>query len=625
MTAESRGSFSATGTATPLTVSGLAPPGPQSFVLVAVGMSATANPVTGIAPSGAARTNLAMNPNLLSGITGWQSNDPTLYPVALDATTPIRGTQSLLSTRTATTPNGSVASINASGQVPQARLPVTAGQSYTVGIDIKAELPSRRSRVYFLWYDTGGTLLGNSTMVYQPLTDGSTTRLTHTATAPTGAVTAYPMIAVATNAGNATTGERVWFDNLTIEKDPTATSAVDRTNLAMNGNMEGGVVTGWNSNNISSYPVTLDTTAPISGTASAITTRTSSSPNTTAGAIFIGAQIPTSQFAVVPGQPITMAFDVKVEQANRQGLAYFLWYDAAKVSLGNSSAGVVYTALPSGQVVRLSQTATPPAGAVWAYVNTQVTSTAGNVVTGERIWFDNLVIENGTTDGSYFDGATVPSGNYWYRWTGTANASTSERLLISNRSAMTGSYFAPTFVLLGAVNSASRRVELWVGYDFGTSAPTSVVITRTAGTINTAVTVRVVDVLGDTPVISPIASAGSTDTTAAADSGSLTPAVGDMLFAATVLASTTADSTARVSTGNAYRDSAGAELTNTRVEAAWCRAVAAVPSSLAWTLATSVEWAAIQAKWTPPAPPTPTAALLLKGMTTAALDAASPY
>jgi hypothetical protein len=187
-----------------------------------------------------------------------------------------------------------------------------------------------------------------------------------------------------------------------------------------------------------------------------------------------------------------------------------------------------------------------------------------------------------------------------------------------------------TFVLVAAINSTGRRMELWVGYNFGTSAPSSITVNRAAGTAQVSFITRTIDLLADcTTAPTFTATAGTVATSASADTGSLTPAVGDLLFAAVLISSTTADSTARTHTGNAYLQNNNAnEITIaplSRLETGWCEAVAAVASKEVWTLGASVEWAAIQVKWTPPAPPTPTPALLLKGMTTQAADAASSY
>jgi hypothetical protein len=200
----------------------------------------------------------------------------------------------------------------------------------------------------------------------------------------------------------------------------------------------------------------------------------------------------------------------------------------------------------------------------------------------------------------------------------------------TNAPTITVTGVAPTsgpglFVQLAAINSAGKRLELWVGYNFGSTPPTIITVTRSA-VGNSAVVLRVIDVLTDATIAPiPTASTGSTATSTTADSGTLTPAVGDILIAAALMASTTADSTARTHTGNNYLQNTGSELTTLRIETGWCEVIAAVASKEVWTLAASVEWAAIQVKITPPAAPTPTAALLLKGLTTQAADAASIY
>jgi hypothetical protein len=217
--------------------------------------------------------------------------------------------------------------------------------------------------------------------------------------------------------------------------------------------------------------------------------------------------------------------------------------------------------------------------------------------------------------------------------TGVANPGPQSYVLVAvaiagNTSPVTGiTGGTGTFVLAAAINTAGslRRLELWVGYNFGNSAPSSIVVTRATTGVNTAAVVRTIDVSYNTTSAPTFtASTGNAATSTAPDTGSLTPAVGDILFAADLVATGVPTSTARLHTGNSYLQNTGAAFSNVRVETGWCEAAAAVPSSEVWTV-TSVEWAAIQVKWTPPAAPAPTSAILLKGMTTQALDAASSY
>lgn len=183
-----------------------------------------------------------------------------------------------------------------------------------------------------------------------------------------------------------------------------------------------------------------------------------------------------------------------------------------------------------------------------------------------------------------------------------------------------------TFTRLTSTTSANRTLEMWIGYNFGTSAPTSMVTTRSAGSAHFVLAAQIIDVYADvTAAPSPTASTANTATSNSADSGALTPAVGDMLFAAVVIASTSADSTARTHTGNTYIYNTGTEISSTRVECGFSQATAASSSKEVWTLGSSVEWAARQVMWTPAAAPAASAALVVKGLDTAAADAASAY
>lgn len=180
-----------------------------------------------------------------------------------------------------------------------------------------------------------------------------------------------------------------------------------------------------------------------------------------------------------------------------------------------------------------------------------------------------------------------------------------------------------TFTQVAALNSAGKRIELWVGYGFGTTATSTLTITRTAGSATWTAVVRTIDVAGSAAALTNLAaSSGNTATSTSADSGSLTPAVGDILFTGMANAGTTGSS-ARTHTGNTYRDNVSTSIGANRIETGWGEATAAVPSSEVWTIP-SAEWVAIQAKWSP-GTQTPSAAILVKGMATAAADLASPY
>lgn len=180
-----------------------------------------------------------------------------------------------------------------------------------------------------------------------------------------------------------------------------------------------------------------------------------------------------------------------------------------------------------------------------------------------------------------------------------------------------------SFVRLAGLDSATKRIELWLGYGFGLSRPITATVVRTGGA-STLFWARTIDVFTDGNVLPTFVASSSTGTGVTADPGLLTPSIGDLMFTGLVQASVATPSS-RTNTGNTYLNSFSQGALATGQGCAWCEASAAVSTDSVWTLAASVDWAAIQVKITPPAPPAPTSALLLKGLTTQAADAASSY
>lgn len=489
-------------------------------------------------------TNWAANPNLESDSTGWNSSDPSKYPVARSTVTPITGTASAVTTRQGVL-DATIGSVYIGDQAG-ARLPVTAGEQVTVGMDIKVENPSVVDATNLTfnpigpgtattagnhWVPTRGTLSAVADSLRLTITDAQLAANAQRIQSPqsyasTGSIKvtpgqmiravgqvrssgSFPMAVIiqtydvnntfltqvtgvpkTTNpstwtevdasmvipAGaaayvnvqfgihNATAPRNVgdtidlqrayvgnegasvpWFDGSTatsgdytyrwtgavnastserVRANPPV-KTVNRTNLADNPNVEGDV-SGWTSNTPANYPITQDTSAPISGTTSAMSTRTATSPNNYAFAGILKRR-DNSRFPCTAGAPVTFGIDVKLDQAGRNFRTNITPYDAGGSAMATLGWVITPVATPN-QVTRFVRTFTPPAGAVGFYINVEVNTTlGGNAVTGERCWLDNLMVENGTTDGSYLDGSTPASGGNLYRWTGAVNASTSER------------------------------------------------------------------------------------------------------------------------------------------------------------------------------------------------------
>jgi hypothetical protein len=98
--------------------------------------------------------------------------------------------------------------------------PVVAGTPITVGVDVKVEQTNRTVYGYLAWLGGGGVSAQAEIPAGAP---GTTVRLVLTGTPPSGTTQAYPVISVDATTGNALTGERVWFDNLSFGADPSGT------------------------------------------------------------------------------------------------------------------------------------------------------------------------------------------------------------------------------------------------------------------------------------------------------------------------------------------------------------------------------------------------------------------
>lgn len=484
-------------------------------------------------------TNLTPNPNLEAGsTTGWATNDATRWATANSTTSPISGSRSLVTTRQAASPSRTASSILINS-APGVRIPVTAGQQYTIGLDVKTENPPvveatnlafnpiGTAPVTTYWTPTRGTLAAaadylrltvtDATVAAQaqritsPLTVGaagsivvapgqtirvvgqvrssasngmtatiqwmdaanaaisSTSGIVKTAnpstwtevevsgTAPANTVYAQVQFGIYTGAravndtfdvqkvyvGTAM-APMPWFDGNTaasgdysyrwtgtangstserVRANPPV-KTVTATNAASNPNLESGL-TGWATANASLYTISLDTTAPISDTQSAMLTRTATSPDAYVGAFNVNGMTPNAWIPISNGVPITVGFDIKTELADRAIRVSLNQYDSAGAFISATPTTIPVASTVAGQVQRVVQTITPNAvNAARGYLIVSARSNGANPAAGERFWMDNLRIGG---DGAYFDGDTPASGGNFYRWTGARLTSTSER------------------------------------------------------------------------------------------------------------------------------------------------------------------------------------------------------
>ena len=237
-----------------------------------------------------------------------------------------------------------------------------------------------------------------------------------------------------------------------------------RTNLATNPGYEvgnGSIYSGSTGN----YLLTADTTAPIAGTRSALLTRAGTMSNVVAQITgYVAGQSAAGRLPVTPGQICTGALSVKTDVPSATIATRWYWYDASSV-LTQGPETVRATGVTAGQIYRVTETGTAPAGSASALLVVFIRTPSGNAVAGQRVWADMLTLEYGTTDGSYFDGSTPDTLDTRYDWTGTANASTSTAsdLRAAPRWDDIGRVFVDDLKLLAPAGGALRSGTVFAG------------------------------------------------------------------------------------------------------------------------------------------------------------------
>lgn len=296
------------------------------------------------------------------------------------------------------------------------------GKTYTISATCRLAgtqtSPEARARKIVIYHSATSHSSG------QAANAAGSTRLSVTFTVTDGSV--YQSIRLYNGASQGN-GD-VWWDDLLIEETPSLQPYFDGTNtignLAINNpNLEVNL-DGWATNDATKYPITRSTVSPIRGTASAVVTRSATSPDTIVASIWANGKSPTNltSFKVSPGQSLSFSMDVRSSASNRKAVAYIAFRNAAGASIG--SYGTTETTLTNGVPIRAgSSNITVPVNADSALFVMSVQSTdATTVPANETATFDGLLIENSPTITPYYYEGT---GDYTYSWSGSANASTS--------------------------------------------------------------------------------------------------------------------------------------------------------------------------------------------------------
>lgn len=203
----------------------------------------------------------------------------------------------------------------------------------------------------------------------------------------------------------------------TADADFTVTTAV--TNLHINPDVEVDAayyITGSGGSGVSA--VARSNTVAAFGTYSARYTCSAAS-----AALVVGPNV--NGFPVTPGHTYTFSTHLR-SQVSRTSYARIQWRDSGGSALSTSDAAAA--ASSTSAFDRFSVTGVAPAGAAYG---SPMVMTAGNSG-GQFHYLDGTMFHEGPMV-PYFTGST-PTGTYYsYAWTGTANASTSQRIRLDNR------------------------------------------------------------------------------------------------------------------------------------------------------------------------------------------------
>lgn len=273
-----------------------------------------------------------------------------------------------------------------------------------------------------------------------------------------------------------------------------------RTNMHTNPSNEAGSATPWNTATTNTT-IAFSTTSPRTGSQNLKLTRVTG--GTTAIPMAYGSNqttgLPNSEsFTITPNTDYTFSFYAYTPNSGVTMRVLFYWMTSTGF-ISSVNSGV--TSVTSGYT-RFSFTATSPSTAVKMGVGPWPQGVPNSGV----VYFDDFLIEQGSTLGAYFDGNTAAGGGKTYAWTGTANLSSSTETsgtVISSSFAGTGTLSTAVTVNKGSNFSGSGALStLWTNYvnidsQFAGAGTLSTVVDATAhidsafsgtGTLSTALT-----------------------------------------------------------------------------------------------------------------------------------------
>jgi microcystin-dependent protein len=297
-------------------------------------------------------------------------------------------------------------------------LPIAAGQYAAARWEGVTATGAAYVRARFEWLNSAGGLLSSSAQTGYVSTN-TTTGLLSAVVAP--ASTAFVRLrfdVYLTNAGANPSGSHLWkLHQVTVAKASVSGELGElRTNLVPNPSFETST-TGWSAD-LGGGGTTLRVTGGGGAVGSAYWRI-----HPTSAEAKIGANYDAAGFAgyipVTGGADYTLSAYVRSVAVSRTAQVSVTWYAGTGLPISSASGGAMATS--TGGWSRISATFTAPSSAAKVIVKVQFLSVAA----AEQHEVDGVMLEQASSLGTYFDGATADAGGWDYSWTGTAHASTS--------------------------------------------------------------------------------------------------------------------------------------------------------------------------------------------------------
>jgi len=369
------------------------------------------------------RRNLATRPTAVNG--GWLSNNGATHVISLDATVNRRaGVSSRKCYYNGTAGvNVSVLSLYSVGSLTNAsvdRLPVTAATAYTMSVYVRASYANTRYQMSASFYDAGGVSLGSISTGILTTTLAANTwgqLVQSNIVAPANSTTCFLNLALYTPSSQANGAQLTdfgWATDVLFEKSPavmpyfdggynTDTDLVASWTGTANASasvLKGSYVAGFTSGN-----------TPISSTQwsrSGTTSMRIISTYPTAGSGYVEVATNTNPKGLLYGKTYTMSVvcrQIATSPAQKN----------ITLLVGSGTVSSVTTIPNAAGEYDVNMTFTIPASGNW-YLRMYNGGAMGTV----DVWFDNLMIVEGTQAKPYKDGS-----NAGWVWSGTANNSSS--------------------------------------------------------------------------------------------------------------------------------------------------------------------------------------------------------